>query len=68
MVYTLGSRGAALHLNYRRWKEEPVNSSPLKKRETTSRFSWTNPLTPDVWGGGENAAPSNAVLSTAVAF
>lgn len=49
MVQALGSRGAALHLNYSRWKEEQVNFSPLKERESTSSFSWTNPPAPDVW-------------------
>lgn len=56
MVHTLGSRGATLHLNRSRWKEEQVNFSPLKKRESASRFSWTNPLTPDVWGERESGA------------
>lgn len=69
MVHTLGSRGAALHLNYSRWKEEQVNFSPLKKkREPPSRFSWTNPPAPDVWEERRSAAPSNAVVSTVVAF
>lgn len=31
MARTLGSREAALHLNYSRWKGEQVNFSPLKK-------------------------------------
>lgn len=56
MVDTLGSRGAALHLNYSRWKEEQVHFSPLKKRESTSRFGRRNPLAPDVWEERERGA------------